>query len=151
MPRLAIVVLAAFVLSAPAVADDDKEVMATVNRFVDGFNNGDTGAAAAACADETSILDEFPPHEWHGSGACLKWMSDYDLDAKRNGIVDGVVTLGTPKHLDVTGDRAYVVVPSNYAFKMKGKPVKETGSMVTFALRKGESGWRITGWSWAKN
>ena len=51
MFRLAIVVLAALVMSAPAVADDDKDVMATVNRFVDGFNKGDTGAAAAACAD----------------------------------------------------------------------------------------------------
>jgi len=151
MPRLAIVVLAALVVSVPAAADNDKDVMATVNRFVDGFNKGDTGAAAAACADETLILDEFPHHEWHGSGACLKWMSDYDADAKRNGITDGVVTLGTPKHLDVTGDRAYVVIPANYAFKMKGKPVKEAGSMLTLALLKGESGWRITGWSWAKN
>jgi hypothetical protein len=150
MPRLPIVVLATLVLSVPALADDDKDVMATVNRYVDGFNKGDSGAALA-CADETSILDEFPPHEWHGSGACAKWMSDYDADAKRNGITDGVVTLGTPKHLDVTGDRAYVVIPSSYTFKMKGKPVKETGSMFTFALLKGESGWRITGWSWAKN
>jgi hypothetical protein len=150
VPRLATGILAALVLSAPAFADDGKDVMATVNRFVDGFNKGDAGASAA-CADETSILDEFPPHEWHGPGACAKWMSDYDADAKKNGITDGVVTLGTPKHLDIASDRAYVVIPSTYAFKMKGKPVKETGAAFTFALRKGEAGWRITGWSWAKN
>lgn len=143
--------LVGFVLAtASLAADDKKDVMMPVNQFVDGFNKGDTGAASA-CADETSILDEFPPHEWHGSGACLKWMSDYDADAKRNGITDGLVTLGTPKHLDVTGDRAYVVIPSSYTYKMKGTPVKETGSLFTFALRKGETGWRITGWSWAKN
>jgi hypothetical protein len=43
-------------------------VLASINQFVDGFNKGDTKMAVAACADETSILDEFPPHEWHGGG-----------------------------------------------------------------------------------
>lgn len=136
--------------TAPAAADDKKDVMVPVNQFVDGFNKGDTGAAAA-CADETSILDEFPPHEWHGPGACARWMSDYDADAKKNGITDGVVTLLKPKHIDISGDYAYVVIPSNYTYKMKGKAMKQTGSLFTFALQKGASGWRITGWSWAQN
>ena len=83
----------------------------------------------AACADQTSIIDEFPPHEWHGVGGCTKWIADYEADSKKNGITDGVVTLGTPKHVDVTADRAYVVVPADYSYKQKGKPVKETASM----------------------
>ena len=33
----------------------------------------------------------------------------------------------------------------------KGNAVKETGSLFTFAMLKGEKGWRIVGWSWAKN
>ena len=53
--------------------------------------------------------------------------------------------------LIITADRAYVVVPANYTFKKNGKLVKETGSMFTFALQKGEAGWRITGWAWAKH
>jgi hypothetical protein len=32
-----------------------------------------------------------------------------------------------------------------------GKPVKEISSMFTFALQKGQAGWRITGWAWAKH
>ena len=152
MPRsvIALALTGIVLATAPAAADDKKDVMVTVNQFVDGFNKGDAGAAAA-CAEETSIIDEFPPHEWHGPGACRTWMRDYDANAKKNGITDGVVTLGAPKHLNVTGDRAYVVIPSNYTFKVKGKPNKQTGSMFTFALHKGVSGWRITGWSWATN
>lgn len=126
-------------------------VMAAVHQFVDAFNKGDTKTAVAACASETSIIDEFPPHEWHGAGGCAKWMSDYDADAKKNGITDGSVTLGTPKHVAVTGDRAYVVVPADYSYKQKGKPVKETASILTVALQKGAAGWRITAWSWSKN
>ena len=150
MRKLALALAAAFLIAGPVAADDKKDVMVPINQFVDAFNKGDA-AATAACADETSIIDEFPPYEWHGSGACLKWMNDYDADAKKNGIADGFVTLGAPKHLDVSGDRAYVVIPSGYTFKMKGKQVKETGSALTLALYKGEAGWRITGWAWAKN
>ena len=136
--------------TTPPAADDKTDVMATINQFVDGFNKGDT-RATAACADQTSIIDEFPPHEWHGAGACLAWMKDYDKDAKKNAITDGVVTLGKPKHLDVDGIYAYVVIPSEYSFKKQGKPVKEKDSAFTLALKKGPAGWKITGWSWAKN
>src|SRR6266487_6390866 len=126
-------------------------VLASVHQFVDGFNKGDTKTMLATCADHTSILDEFPPHEWHGAGACAKWISDYDADAKKNGITGGVVTLNNPWHVDISADRAYVVIPANYTFKQKGKPVGETGSIITLAMQKSQAGWRITGWSWAKH
>ena len=126
-------------------------VMATVQQFVAAFNKGDTKAAAAVCAEQTSIIDEFPPYEWHGIGACAKWMGEYDADAKKNGITDGVVTLGKPSHVDVTLDRAYVVVPANYTYKQKGAVVAETGSILSIALHKVPTGWRMTGWAWAKH
>jgi hypothetical protein len=72
-------------------------------------------------------------------------MKDYDADAKKNGITDGVVTLRAPKHLDVVADRAYVVVPADYTYKQEGKEMKQTSSILTVALHKGSAGWRITG------
>ena len=130
---------------------DQKAAMAVVQQFTDAFNKGDTKAAAAACAEQTSIIDEFPPHVWHGAGGCARWMADFDADAKKNGITDGNVKLATPKHVDVTADRAYIVVPADYTYKMKGKPVKETASLLTVALQRSAGGWKITGWSWSKN
>jgi hypothetical protein len=127
------------------------EVLATIRQFVDGFNKGDAKSALAACAEQTAIIDEFPPHAWLGAGACAKWMSDFEADAKKNSITDGFVSLGNPSHVDITGDRAYVVIPSDYTYKQNGKPVKETGALFTFALQKGQTGWRITGWAWAKH
>lgn len=138
-------------VAGTALASPDADVMATVNQFVDGFNKGDTKSAGAACAEHVSIIDEFPPHEWHGAGACEVWMKAYDADAKKNAITDGLVTLGKPKHLDVAGDRAYVVIPAAYAYTKAGKPVKETDSAFTLVLHKGAHGWRIVAWSWAKN
>ena len=130
-------------------AGQQADVMAVVNRFVDGFNKGDTKALVAACAAQTSIIDEFPPHEWHGTGACRSWANDYNANAKKEGITDGVVVLTKPTHVDVTGGRAYVVIPSNYSWKQKGKPMKEEGSAFAFALQKMGTTWKIVGWSWA--
>ena len=62
-----------------------------------------------------------------------------------------IVTLGNPSHVDITADRAYVVIPVNYNLKQKGKPVSEVGSIITLTLQKSQSGWRITGWAWAKH
>lgn len=151
MPKALIALTVALLAAAPNALAQQKDVMATVHQFVDGFNKGDTKSALAACADQTSIIDEFPPHEWHGAGACAKWADDYDANAKKDGITDGMVILGKPRHVDVTGDLAYVVVPANYRFKQKGKPVAEIGSMLTVALQKGPAGWRMTAWTWTKH
>jgi ketosteroid isomerase-like protein len=133
-----------------AFASDPTEVMKPVHQFVDGFNKGDAKSALAACASEAYILDEFPPYEWHGANACSVWADAYAADAKKNGITDGVVTLGKPKHVDVSGDHAYVVVPASYAFERKGTPMKEANAMMTLTLQKSASGWQITAWSWSK-
>ena len=145
--------LAAFAIAASAQTPGTEQtaVMAVVHQFVVAFNKGDMKGMSASCADQAAILDEFPPHEWHGAGACAKWAGDYDADAKKNGITDGVVAISNPTHLDVTRDRAYAVVPANYSFKQKGKPVGETGSLITLALQKSPAGWKITGWAWAKH
>jgi hypothetical protein len=136
--------------SEPAGATDSTQpVMATVHQFIDGFNKGDVKAALAACADRTSVIDEFPPHEWQGSTACADWARDLAASNEREGISRGVVTLSAPWRVDVSGDRAYVVVPARYAYDQHGKHVAESGSIFTLALQKVAGRWRITGWAWA--
>lgn len=134
--------------ASPAVAQKT-EVVAVIKQFIDGFNKGDVASALAACAEQTSIIDEFPPYEWHGPGSCAKWANDFDAYVKKNGMTGPAVTLATPKHVNVEGDWAYVVVPSSFEFTQNGKPVKQTGATLTAALQKTAAGWRITGWTWS--
>lgn len=136
--------------TAPAFASDKTDVMMPIQQFADGLNKGDVKSALAACAEQTSILDEFAPFEWHGPGGCNTWLNDFGADNKKNGITDVNAKLGKPRHVDIDGDRAYVVIPTSLTFKMKGKPMKETGSMLTVALQKGAAGWKMTGWTWTK-
>jgi ketosteroid isomerase-like protein len=140
--------VAAFTTTALA-ATPNAEVMAPINQFCDGLNKGDVKSAVAACADDMCIIDDIAPHEWHGAGACSKWLAEFDADAKKHGITDTRVTLKKPLHVDVTGERAYVVIPALYTYKQNGKRVKEKGQL-TIALQKTDSGWRIGGWAWAK-
>lgn len=144
-------VFAVFVLlaSSSAAFGQRAAVMKPINQFVNGFNKGDTASAMAACSETTAIIDEFPPHMWTGAGACQAWADDFDAEAKKNGITNGFVSLGKPSHFEINGDKAYVVIPSNYTFKQKGKKMAEPGSFFTFVLNKGTAGWIITAWSWA--
>lgn len=144
---LAALALVAF-LSEPAAASDKTDVMAVVHQTLDAFNKGDIKSTAASCADEASIIDDFPPHAWLGTGACAKWASDFEAEVKTDEVTDVFLKLGRPRHLDITGDRAYVVIPADLTYKMRGKPMKQNGSIWTLALQKGDSGWRITAWAW---
>lgn len=150
MRKLFGVFVIAVLAAGPVAATEKTDVMMSVHQFIDGFNKGDVKTALAACAEQTSIVDDFPPHEWHGPGACATWANDFGADAQKNGITDSFVTLGKPRHVDITADRAYVVAPVTYAYKRRGKPVQETGATITLALQKVTAGWRITGWAWAK-
>ena len=123
--------------------------MAPIKQFIDGFNKGDEKAALAACASPAVVIDELPPYLWQGANACADWARDFDADAKKNGITDGFVKLSKPRHVFVTGDRAYVVVPTAYDYKRNGKKVSQTGATMAVTLQKGATGWRITGWAWA--
>jgi len=82
-------------------------VMAVIKELEHDFNTGDSGWTKL-CADQASIIDEFPPYAWSGSNACKQWGDDYAADAKKNGVSEPSVTLGRARHLDVSGDRAYV-------------------------------------------
>ena len=132
-------------------ASPESDAMGPVRLLIKGFNTGDMKAITSSCAQDMAILDDVPPHEWHGPGALMKWLADYDKDAKKNGVTDGKVTLGKVAHCTVTGDRAYIVVGADYVYKKKGKPVTENGNTMTIAEQKMKAGWKITAWAWAKH
>lgn len=134
-----------------ASASETLDVMRTVWQFVGSFNKGDVKTALGDCAAQSSIIDEFPPYSWQGATGCADWSNDFDAYIKKNGMTGPKVTLGLLRHVDVSGDRAYVVVPANFTFKKNGKRINERSSIWTLALQKVADSWRITGWAWAKH
>lgn len=124
--------------------------MAAVRQYVDDFNKGDAKAMAVACASPASVIDGLPPHVWSGPTACEDWRRDVIAAGEREGATGYFIRLDEPWHVDVSGDRAYVVVPATMTFKVHGKQATQSGSIFTVALRQLPEGWRIAGWAWAK-
>jgi ketosteroid isomerase-like protein len=124
--------------------------MTAVRQYVEAFNKGDEGAMVATCANPASILDGLAPHVWQGPTACQDWYRDALAAGEREGASNYLVTLGEPRHVDISGDRAYVVVPATMTFKVHNKNVTQSGSTFTVALRQFGDRWRITAWAWAQ-
>jgi hypothetical protein len=143
-----VIVLLAGVLCAPAVPASRDEVSAPARQFIDGFNTGNVQAAFAAYATgPITIVDEFAPRIWTGPDAAHQWADAYDKHAQATGVTDGMVTYGQPTRTEVDGNLAYLVMPTVYAYKEHGKPLREEGQM-TFVLIREAGGWKIRSWTW---
>jgi ketosteroid isomerase-like protein len=141
------IVVAAALMSlaaSQAQASDTTDVAATIAQYA---KNDQTKAGAALCAPQAAIIDDFGPQVWQGANACQGWVDSLAVFYKQNGITDAAATLGKPRHIDVTGDRAYAVYPATITFSEKGKPGKLEGEW-SFAMQKIAGSWRIAGWAW---
>jgi hypothetical protein len=134
---------------AASAQTPDAQVMAPIQKFVESFDKGDlAGAAATHSADaDLSIVDEVAPFHWQGPRGFQEWSAALDADSKKRGVSDQMVKLGVPTRKEVTGDRAYVVVPAVYTFKEAGVAKRESAQM-TFTLKKSAGAWLIQGWTW---
>src|SRR3954454_23879754 len=126
------------------------DALATVHQYINDFNKGDKEAMATTFAVPASILDGMAPHVWQGSTASEDWYRDVLIEGEKAGAADYHLTLGEPRHAEITGDNAYVVVPMTMTFTVRGKQVTQTGAVFTVALRRVEGEWRLTAWAWAK-
>jgi ketosteroid isomerase-like protein len=149
LPSLAIAVLLA-TAPARASASDQGDAVATVHLFIDNMAKNDMTAAAAAFMPEVSIIDEFPPYHWAGAAAMADWGRSFGAFAQKNGVTEPLVSLGEPAYVEVTGDAAYAAFNARYDYKQAGKPVREDTALMTFALTRTASGWRISGWAWTR-
>jgi hypothetical protein len=105
---------------------------------------------AAVFAESAAILDGMAPHLWQGPTATRDWYRDVLVEGELHDASGYSVSLGDPVHNDVTGDSAYVVVPTTMTFTVKGNRVTQTGAFFTVALRRLEASWRISAWAWTK-
>jgi ketosteroid isomerase-like protein len=135
-------------LPISAAASDKTDAMLVVHRWVDTFNANDPQANSLTCGEDAVVVDDFPPHVWQGPGACSRWFADYVAMAAQAKITHARVVLGTARHFDADSGYAYLTAPVALSFSQAGKPVREMG-VLTLAMKKGNAGWRITGWSWA--
>ena len=138
---------AAVLLLASTAHAGDAGVEATIRKFDVAFNKGDVNAAKALHIAAPTIIDEVGPHFWSGPGAFDNWIADLGKSEAAEGKTDAQVAVGQPSREVISGDRAYVIVPSTYTFRQHGTTSREIAQM-TFVLAKAPSGWKIAAWTW---
>ena len=150
MTTLAMATVALFVAAGGLAfaAAGAEEATAVVKKFVDDFNKGDIKGAEAAHASKVAIIDEFPPHAWHGGSAFKDWLADLEKDAKAHEQTDQKLAISRTVRAQVDGDTAYVVMAATFTYKEKGKKMVEPGQMA-IALSKDGGAWKIVSWAWA--
>jgi hypothetical protein len=75
----------------------------------------------------------------HGPAASQDWYRDVLITGEGEGASDYFITPGEPWHVIVTGDHAYVAVPTTMSFTVHGKRVKQSLA----------AGWHLAAWAWA--
>ena len=143
MNRILIAIAFAVLTVGPARASEKDDIVTVLKLWISG-----EAGAVATCDDDAAVIDDFPPFEWHGLGACSRWRKDQDTDSRKEGITDAAGRIGNPQQLMISGNRAYAVLPATWTFTKKGKRVSESAT-ATFVLIKSAAGWRITAWTWA--
>jgi hypothetical protein len=149
MQRLSCALCIAALVSGPVPASDRDDIIAVLTRVDEHFSQFDRPAITTDCAELQSIIDDIPPHEWHGPDACAKWMDDTEAYNRKNGITSFNEVLGKPLHIDVTDAIAYTVFPATFTYIAKGDKKTLRDCRFTVVLHKVDAGWRMTSWAWS--
>ena len=147
MKSITVLTVVSLLLIGSAAHAGDAAVESTLRQFGQAFNKGDVKAAKALHVAAPTIVDEIGPHYWSGPKAFDSWLADLGKSEAAEGKTGGQVAINPPTREVVSGDSAYVIVPSTYTFKLKGVTLREVAQM-TFVLTKGTSGWKILSWTW---
>jgi hypothetical protein len=141
---------AVFLLSAatPAMAGPAEHAAEAATAWLDKFNAGDIGAFLNGHEAGATIVDEFAPYLWTGSGSAKRWLDAYGKDSEARGITEGHMDYGKPLQANSDGAGAYIVLPTSYSFMQNGKKWVGNGSM-TFVMHKIGVEWKIASWTYS--
>jgi ketosteroid isomerase-like protein len=135
-------------LAAPAsAATVPAAVMAPISAVLKYTNANDTSKLDAYYTSDAVVIDEFAPYVWTGSSAGARWWTSLMAVNRKTSISNMKASMQPVQHFNVSGDKAYVVVPATVSFFYKGKPQKETGTL-TMTLQRSGTDWKIATQTW---
>jgi len=140
-------ILGCALLLAFAPAARAADTPTTITQFSAALHAGDSKAAKNFLTARTVILDDVAPYYWAGANAFDRWQADLAKASAARGMSEEDAALGAPTRVEISGDRAYAILPATHTFKMKGRVMREAAQL-TFILAKDTAGWKITSWTW---
>ena len=133
-----------------AISSDETEVLSRMQQTINAANRKIDTALASNFMPSVVLVDDLAPYVFQGpaADAILEWRNAYDADSVKNSITDFSMQLLKPRRVEVSGDRAYIVLPAVYSFKQRLRPMQKLGT-ITATLERLDKKWLIATWSWA--
>jgi ketosteroid isomerase-like protein len=135
--------------AAAAETDEAARLEASLDHFCELVNHGDIPAAVAYFLPNASIVEDFAPYAWRGPTAGTDWLQAMSTNAQRSGISGIDMHFLPATMVQITGERAYAVIPGELTYSFKDGTVRRAHGHVTFALQKVAADWRIDSLTWA--
>lgn len=153
LPIIAAIAAIIAVTALPSFGANPKPsaaMMKPIEAVAMALNTGNVSSLSTGVyTSNATVVDEFSPYMWSGSNAGINWLTDFEAFAKKIHLTNGKAALMPVKNFEQSGNRAYVVVPTNFGAMINGKPVKETGAW-TFTLQRAGSSWLIQTETWGR-
>lgn len=148
----ALIALAALVITLPphafAATTPPAGIMTTIRGVLSDTNANNISRVDSYYTADAVVVDEFAPYVWTGAHAGSQWWTGVMNQNKTAHVTNMKASAEPVRASNVTGDKAYVVVPLTITFGYKGKPQKETGTITCTFVRSG-SAWKISTQTWS--
>ena len=130
------------VLDAIHLASDAEDAVNMVRRSLTTFAAGDVAGFRKTWADhDIDIVDDVAPYIWKGDDAVERWLADTGALIQSLGLTNLSITPGEPRRAEVSGDRAFVVLPVVVASTRDGRDYRQHGDQV-LVLTRSKDGWK---------
>jgi hypothetical protein len=114
-----------------------------VARFMETLDDADREGAFAR---DVVIVENFPPHVFSGPEAVRRWADGFRAHVR--GATGLRHAFGAPIDASVSGDRAYLSIPTTWTFEAGGERFTETGGWAFVMVRRGGT-WLVGAYGWA--
>jgi ketosteroid isomerase-like protein len=135
--------------SAATASGEAPQLEASLDHFCDLVNQGDAPAALAYFLPDASIVEDLAPYSWRGPAAGTEWLQAMNTNAERSGMSGVNMHFLPATMVQITGDRAYAVIPGDLTYSFKDGTVRHAQGHVTFSLQRVAARWRIGSLTWA--
>ena len=146
--------VAAALAGSPAASQTGEagQLEASLDHFCELVNQGDAPSAVAYFLPDASIVEDLAPYSWQGPTAGMQWLQAMNANAERSGISAINMHFLPATTVQITGARAYAVIPGDLTYSFKDGTIQHAQGHVTFALQKVAASWRIETltWTWER-
>ena len=133
---------------ADAAAAPPAEAVRAAYAVANADAHADAGLLKSVMTSSPTIIDEFAPYQWTGTGAIDRYTTALKAWLAAGGLTDLRVVAEAPRFWDVSGDRAWLVLPAVFTYEIGGKGNAESG-VYAFVFTRTGGHWRVSSWAWA--